>query len=106
MLLQASRKELDDFFSHASSTAAPNAAAPAVGVGVGVGGGGFGAEDSAALQHERERSADLQSQVDALKEENLRQQDMLRRHQERWQRVRDEYARKKSSQAGGALLEQ
>jgi hypothetical protein len=28
-------------------------------------------------------------------EENLRQQEMLRRHQERWQRVRDEYAKKK-----------
>eukprot|EP01043_Picozoa_sp_COSAG02_P053216 COSAG02_NODE_5845_length_3992_cov_2.749037_1_plen_355_part_00 len=98
-LLQSSRKELDDFFAHASSAAAPSSAAPAIG-GVGAGGGGMGGDDSAALQHERERNADLQAQVDALKEENLRQQDMLRRHQERWQRVRDEYARKKSTQVG------
>jgi len=78
---------------------APSAAAPAVGGGVGGGGGGSG-DDSMALRQERERNAELTAQIEGLKQENLRQQEMLRRHQERWQRVRDEYARKKGSQGG------
>ena len=98
-LLKSSRKELDDFFAHSSSVAAPSAAAPAVGGGVGGGGGGSG-DDSMALRQERERNAELTAQIEGLKQENLRQQEMLRRHQERWQRVRDEYARKKGSQGG------
>ena len=95
-LLKSSRKELDDFFAHASTVAAPSAAAPAVGgSGGGGGGGGGGDGDGAALRLERERNEELQARVAGLMEENLRQQEMLRRHQERWQRVRDEYAKKK-----------
>ena len=94
-LLKSSRKELDDFFAHASSVAAPSAAAPAVGGGGGGGGGGGCDVDGAALRLERERNEELQARVAGLMEENLRQQEMLRRHQERWQRVRDEYAKKK-----------
>ena len=39
--------------------------------------------------------------VRSLTDENLRQQEMLKRHQERWQRVRDEYAKKQGAQGGG-----
>ena len=49
----------------------------------------------------RARSAELMERVRSLTDENLRQQEMLKRHQERWQRVRDEYAKKKGAQGGG-----
>ena len=44
--------------------------------------------------------------VRSLTDENLRQQEMLKRHQERWQRVRDEYAKKKGAQGGGGDLQE
>jgi hypothetical protein len=58
-------------------------------------------EAAAALARERERNAELTERVRALSEENEQQKEMLRRHQERWQRVRDEYAKKKQVAATG-----
>ena len=42
---------------------------------------------------------ELGQKIRTLTDENLRRAEMLRRHEQRWQRVKDEYAKKKS-QAG------
>ena len=47
----------------------------------------------------RERNVELGQKIRTLTDENLRRAEMLRRHEQRWQRVKDEYAKKKS-QAG------
>ena len=89
-LLDMTRTSLNDFFSHNSSMASQNTsldgytqiAPPPV-------------EDQAALAAEQAKTAALEARVRALEAESAEQKDMLRRHQERWQRVRDEYAKKK-----------
>jgi surface protein len=59
-----------------------------------------------ALALEREKNAELVERVRALEAENEQQKEMLRRHQERWQRVRAEYAKKQRDAAGATVAQQ
>jgi hypothetical protein len=54
--------------------------------GAGDGDGQATAATLRQLQIERERNAELTERVRVLTDENRRKEEMLRRHQERWQR--------------------
>ena len=123
-LVDRRRRELDDFFSHAvtSKLGIEQAGLHSVGIGVSKGGelgnpplsapppvtaGSSGGDGTGAatgeellLAQERQKSAALLQRVQLLESENAEQKEHLRRHQERWQRVRDEYAKKKQNENG------